>query len=526
MERKIRKRGKLEKITRNGIAATIVILTMLGSVLPFNAMTSNLTESIERSPSTITIHLNATNLLLGQSIEVTGQIIPPHHLETVYFNWTRPDDTRLEYAIANATDEEGHYWHVYEPDMMGTWTIQTGWMGDIDHYGAWSEILNFHVKKPIIIIPGIMGSVLYEDRNDNNIMDEDEEVWPNIRKLLGPGDEHLEVLKLDENGNDLPGSKINVGDIIRILDYPDIPFISGDEPMYGALIEFLESLGYTEGKDLFTFPYDWRKDICQSAAKLADKIDEVLKKTDSKEVILIAHSMGGLVARYAVKKIAMVASMVNKIIMLGVPNRGATEAYMALKFGVEESKFFGIFGINQATAKRIAENFPGLYQMMPNEDFIKLYEYIFEDKWEGGPKRPKGKLNLEDTYTKNPESALVNQKLVADAKKFWIELNAWDKTGTMSVGTYLIIGHKRFSTELSIRLGTAKVRALFFVIKRFKWYDIGYGWGDETVPTLSAEGLVGPNIVRMPRLNVVHRKMPSDEQVHGQIRDILGGRRS
>ena len=107
-----------------------------------------------------------------------------------------------------------------------------------------------------------------------------------------------------------------------LLKSAEIKFlgIKFERPGYGNLIDILKSAGYVldgeplpEGKHyhtLFIFTYDWRRDPVENAARLADFIRE---KSDqraniyrarygySKEKVkfdIIAHSMGGLIARY------------------------------------------------------------------------------------------------------------------------------------------------------------------------------------------------------------------------------------
>jgi hypothetical protein len=43
--------------------------------------------------------------------------------------------------------------------------------------------------------------------------------------------------------------------------------------------------------------YDWRQDNAKSALKLADVVDEALGDTNESKVVIVAHGMGGLVAR-------------------------------------------------------------------------------------------------------------------------------------------------------------------------------------------------------------------------------------
>lgn len=63
------------------------------------------------------------------------------------------------------------------------------------------------------------------------------------------------------------------------------------------------------------------------AGQVADKIDEVLAATGSEKVTLITHSMGGVLARYALKNLGA-AGKVDKVITLGGPHMGSRVAVL------------------------------------------------------------------------------------------------------------------------------------------------------------------------------------------------------
>jgi len=65
--------------------------------------------------------------------------------------------------------------------------------------------------------------------------------------------------------------------------------------IYENLTNTLKENGYQEGKDLFVFNYDWRQPVKDSAQDLANFIQNNIP--EDKKVILIGHSLGGLVSR-------------------------------------------------------------------------------------------------------------------------------------------------------------------------------------------------------------------------------------
>ena len=107
---------------------------------------------------------------------------------------------------------------------------------------ATSSTVSTVPRPAVILIPGIMGSRL--SRSDNGQV-----IWgqgtPDTKELaLGPG-------ILEEN--------VNV-ELLRVAEHPVIP----KQDVYGAAIGALEAI--TRGNhDLFIFPYDWRRDIRETA---------------------------------------------------------------------------------------------------------------------------------------------------------------------------------------------------------------------------------------------------------------------
>src|SRR3989344_2085403 len=91
---------------------------------------------------------------------------------------------------------------------------------------------------------------------------------------------------------------------------------------YDDLIATLKANGYEEGKDLFTFPYEWRDSNVLTANLLKDKINEVKTICDCSKVDLVAHSMGGLVAREYIQS-GQYNHDVDQVIFLGTPHNGA-----------------------------------------------------------------------------------------------------------------------------------------------------------------------------------------------------------
>jgi hypothetical protein len=78
------------------------------------------------------------------------------------------------------------------------------------------------------------------------------------------------------------------------------------------------------GYETQPFPYDWRRDVRDSGARLAAQL-----RSRHGPHIIVAHSLGGLVARAALTDPAASAS-VQRVVQIGTPNKGAAAARLAL----------------------------------------------------------------------------------------------------------------------------------------------------------------------------------------------------
>lgn len=125
---------------------------------------------------------------------------------------------------------------------------------------------------------------------------------------------------------------IVVPGILGSLQQHDVWVIDPILHTYDDLIATLDENGYTLGEDLFAFGYDWRNSNVTTAQLLKAKIDEVKNICGCAKVDLVAHSMGGLVARQYMQSGAY-EDDVDQLIFLGTPHRGAPKAYLMWEGG-------------------------------------------------------------------------------------------------------------------------------------------------------------------------------------------------
>jgi pimeloyl-ACP methyl ester carboxylesterase len=117
------------------------------------------------------------------------------------------------------------------------------------------------------------------------------------------------------------------------------------------------------GREARFHAYDWRLGLDELGAQLAARI-----VADGQPVVLVAHSMGGLVARMAARMLPK--RWVRRLIMLGTPNEGSFACVQALRGTypfVRRMTRLDHKHSAEYLAARVFSTFPGLYHMLPSQ---------------------------------------------------------------------------------------------------------------------------------------------------------------
>jgi pimeloyl-ACP methyl ester carboxylesterase len=156
----------------------------------------------------------------------------------------------------------------------------------------------------------------------------------------------------------------------------------------GCDIEHQDNTDENLKPKLFVFAYDWRRNNVETAAALKDYIGCVKRFYPNKKVRIVAHSMGGLVARrYALNYPNDDA--VDKIITIGTPFLGAprgihsleTGSFLATAFGGSpaecgiDGECLAAWAVNRTFANKLKsamETFPGPLQLLPSWYYYRL----------------------------------------------------------------------------------------------------------------------------------------------------------
>jgi pimeloyl-ACP methyl ester carboxylesterase len=419
-----------------------------------------------------------------------------------------------EYGLYNEMDDESL-------DARNNWWGDSSGPlnGDSNRDGAGNEVygpvtfspwLSYDPTKkpdPVIIIPGIMGTALLKNYGDGG------EIWPNANKLIWSlSDDFLNDLALLPDATERPDFPVTVGELLRQVT-GSLAGISRTSRIFDGLIAALQDDGYAEGQTLFFFPYDWRFGSVHNAALLKAKIDEVVRETGSGKVDLVAHSMGGLVAKEYLAENG--SSAVDQLIFIGTPQLGAPKAFKTLMYGDDMGIKIGFLSLlNPERIKFISQNMPSVYELLPSK------KYITENS--GGYVRDLVTASSTHSafFLSAPETKDFmirqgrNAALLPTAEELHERLDNLDLS---AVRAYALVGYG----SPTIGTITAKKRkswSLFGGVKIVDDFVLGYVGGDETVPTLSAEDGAGKKFYFK---KAVHSELPSVPAVPEKVLAIL-----
>lgn len=229
------------------------------------------------------------------------------------------------------------------------------------------------MRDMVIILPGITGSVLQKDGKDLWAVS-GQAIWQILRNsdksfqdlMLVQDDPEAESLgdgiratRLVEDAHLVPG-------LVKIDGYTKTSRLITDN--FDVTVGNIYEDSDDKAANFYHFPYDWRRDNRASARLLKQLVDKRLKRwreasgaTDAK-VILLAHSMGGLVSRYYLEVLEGWRDC-RALFTFGTPYRGSVNAVNFLANGYK--KLF-------LDLTEVMRSLTSIYQLLPIYEMVNI----------------------------------------------------------------------------------------------------------------------------------------------------------
>lgn len=328
-----------------------------------------------------------------------------HRAPTLTYTYTTALEIRDGGRYVGQLGQGGHHWYKFVPSVSGKYVFYTD--GSTDTYGELyygsqrlavnndgGEGSNFQLeytltaglayyikvrgynytktgayglsvkgKKAIIIIPGIMGSELFAGEPlvlvDNDAfaisLPTGTKLWdPPANNPIEIAEAWVKVKALACNTDGTSKHKITVGN----ENY-------GAQSMYQTIYNSLNH-DYGNQYDVIYFPYDWRLSTYDAATQLK------VKTNSYTEVILVAHSMGGLVASNYLR-LDGTKDKVDKLITLGTPFLGAPKLVdVYINGNILGNWPSDVYLKISGAIPGIMPNIPSVYELLPTKSWFRI----------------------------------------------------------------------------------------------------------------------------------------------------------
>ena len=320
------------------------------------------------------------------------------------------------------------------------------------------------MRDMVVLLPGIMGSVL-QNNNGRDIWNLScQAAFKATKEIITQGSLLNELMvQEDDPERDYLDDGIKATGLFHKPSL--VPgFIKLADGYTSLRNRLLKNFDLTDNQNYFEFAYDWRRDNRVAARLLKKLIDEKLPKWQEKnpkaKVILIAHSMGGLISRYYLEHLGG-GEHCKALFTLGTPYRGSVKILNFLANGYTKNPLPALTDV--------LRSFTSAYQL------LSMYPVV----------------NVNGNWQRIAETngiSGVDTERARQGREFLQQINLSEHLNY--TGSYIlkpIIGVGQRSTFQSANLFNDRLEVSNNILPEINQsLDPSYAIGDDTVPFLSA----------------------------------------
>jgi pimeloyl-ACP methyl ester carboxylesterase len=311
---------------------------------------------------------------------------------------------------------------------------------------------------PIVFVPGFLGSRM-ACLGPTTL----EELWPNIPNA------RFGEMTLAEDGYTNEGEPGSCSHgVFAVPGREGLVATAATKDVYQGAIDFLDRIAAGRW---WAYTYDWRRAVPEAIGELDATIDEVLEETGASRVVLMAHSMGGLVSRLFIDDTDR-AGRVSRVVTLGTPYWGAPKTHFALLEGDTDTPGSAVFDldlfVNAADLQRFAGHCFGAFWLYPSANF---------GPWLSLSGVPQDAAGVDQwVVSLGAAPALLDEARAGHAQLDGFRTNGVDYAVVVGAGLATVT-HINLREDLVVSDEAVSVG---------QWADLTYGSGDSTVPAVSA----------------------------------------
>jgi pimeloyl-ACP methyl ester carboxylesterase len=288
--------------------------------------------------------------------------------------------------------------------------------------------------------------------------------------------------------------------------------------IYDDLEKSFEGQGYQKYTNLFPFPYEWRNSNAENAKLLHKKIQEIKRQTKRPKVDLVAHSMGGLLAREYIES-DYYEGDVDQLITVGTPHLGAAKDYVKWEAGAFFADIFELAGKKFFEQEAEENGYDSIFHYIRGrpiasvQELLPVYDYLWDDNGSG--------YDLRTGYPVNyPRNEFLENLNRAEKVKKLGNVEFVKIVGRPAGQKTTLVGYNVVNVDMGEFWKHGYPHS--FEIPRLTDQGLRKGEGDRTVPLVSAES------INIPSNNTIylqssHNDLPTDAQQ--DILELLTGKR-